>query len=109
MTRIIDLANYRSPDVRVFAGRERGAKVREAAKVDELDGVDEVVEVRVPDDLFSVNSSFFLGMFGPSIRFLGETEFRRRYRFVGKNIQRVTEECIKEALRTGSPLAGRDS
>src|SRR5438445_13599666 len=109
MTKIIDLANYRTPDVRVFAGRDRGAKVREAATVDQFDSADEDVEVRVPEDVFSINSSFFLGMFGPSIRLLKEEEFRRRYRFVGKNIQRVIDECIKEALRTGSPLPGRES
>jgi hypothetical protein len=46
-------------------------------------------EIHIPVDTITVTSSFFGGMFGPSIRSLGETEFRRRFSFTGKDISRV--------------------
>lgn len=104
MPKHIDLDKYRSKASRVFAGRSRGEAVRTAAKLDDIDRTEEIVEVHVPEDTFSVNSSFFLGMFGGSIRTLGEDKFREKYRFVGKDVSRVFEDGVKEALRTGSPL-----
>jgi hypothetical protein len=104
MSKVIDLDQYRTPGIRVYAGRERGARVRADALLDQFDKDGEEVTVKIPEDSFSVNSSFFLGMFGPSIRLLKEEKFRERYKFEGKNIARVINECIKEALRTGSPL-----
>lgn len=100
----LDLAAYRSPEVRVFAGRERGQRVREAAQLDKLERKYATIEVHIPEDVYSVNSSFFLGMFGDSIRELGEAAFREKYRFTGKSIDRVLEDGISEALRKRSPL-----
>ncbi len=101
---VIDLARFRSPEVRVFAGRERGEAVRQEARLDDLDSSGEMVEVKIPEDVFSVNSSFFLAMFGPSIRTLGAQEFRRRYQFSGRDVTRVMEAAINEATQTTSPL-----
>lgn len=109
MTKRIDLDSYRSKSSRVFAGRSRGEAVRTAAKLDEEDRSAETVEVRIPEDTFSVNSSFFLGMFGESIRTLGEEKFKEKYHFVGKEISRVLEDGVKEALRTSSPLGKASS
>lgn len=104
MTRAIDLDDYRSKSSRVFAGRHRGEEVRKTARLNDEDKAEDAVEVVIPMDTFSVNSSFFLGMFGDSIRALGEERFREKYHFKGKNISRVLEDGIREALRTGSPL-----
>jgi hypothetical protein len=104
MREIIDLGRYRTGGSQVFAGRERGQKVRAAARLDEIDRTDNEVEIRVPEDIYSLNSSFFLGMFGDSVRRFGETEFRRRYRFVGEDLEALINEGIREALRTTSPL-----
>ena len=101
---IVDLAAFRTSGVRVFAGRDRGRKVREAAALDKLDRETINVRVSVPQDVFSVNTSFFLGMFGKSIRELGEDKFREKYEFVGKPIDEVVDEGIEEALRSKSPL-----
>jgi hypothetical protein len=104
MPRVVDLAAYNTPGIRVFAGRDRGEAARAAAKLAEADAAGDTVEVRIPDDVFSINSSFFLGMFGNSIRGLGEAEFRKRYSFVGRPVDMVLEDTIREALRTASPL-----
>lgn len=101
----IALSDFRSHGSRVFAGRERGEEVRRETQLDGIDADEEQsCEVSVPPDTFSVNQSFFLGMFGPSVRVLGEEGFRRKYVFVGKNISRVLDEGIREALNPDSPL-----
>lgn len=104
MTHRVDLANYNSVGIRVYAGRDRGEAVRKAARLDELDTAEGPVIVVIPADVFSVNSSFFLGMFGPSIRLLGEERFRHHYRFEGADLELLVEDSIRQATRTSSPL-----
>lgn len=106
MLRNIDLADYNSQGVRVYAGRDRGEAARAKARLEEADNAGDSVSVKIPDDVFSINSSFFLGMFADSIRKLGEVEFRRRYAFVGPGVELVLEDGIREALRTSSPFQG---
>lgn len=102
---MVDLKDYRTRDSRVFSGRERGAAVRRSAELDRLDKEPKtLVEVRVPEDIFSVNSSFFLGMFGDSIRALGAEGFRAKYRFEGADISRLVDTCIVAALREETPI-----
>lgn len=107
MRKMIDLEKYRSDNSRIYAGRDRGEWVRAQERLAELDHQNdvEVIEVQVPVNTFSVTSSFFLGMFGDSIRELGEAEFRRRYQFRGRGVGRSYEAGIREALTTDSPLS----
>jgi hypothetical protein len=105
----ISLNDYRSRGGKVFAGRERGEKVRHAAQLTTLDQQDVSVSVFIPEDVFSVNSSFFLGMFGESVRKLGEEGFRAHYRFEGKDITDTVEDGIREALAAVSPLDNPDN
>lgn len=100
----IDLDQYRSHGTHVFSGRERGEAVREAAELDQLDSEEEPVSIVIPNDTFSVTSSFFLGMFGDSIRRLGEEQFREHYRFDGPIMDAVVEDGIAEALREEAAL-----
>lgn len=104
MPRTIDLAAYRTAGVLVFAGRDRGELVRAKARVEEADREADPVEIHVPEDVFGVTSSFFLGMLAPSVKLLGENKFRQHYQFTGKDISSVIDDGIQEALRTGSPL-----
>ena len=61
---IINLEDYRVIDKenniksRVFAGRPRGLKVRDTSKIDELVDNNDVVIVKVPDDIRALNPSF---------------------------------------------------
>lgn len=101
---MIDLNNYRTPGIGVLAGYERAEKIRATLDLAKLDREGGTARVLVPDSIFSVNSSFFLGLFGDSVRTLGESEFRRRYVFVGENAERVQEDGIRFAVLTESPL-----
>jgi hypothetical protein len=67
--------------------------------LDSLDNSDDKAEVSVPDDLYALNLSFFLGMFGPSVRKYGSEEFRRKYVFKGRAIhQKTVDEGISRAV-----------
>jgi hypothetical protein len=102
----IDLERYRDGGVRVFAGRSRGRVVRQAAKLDELEAIENAaVEIHIPDDVYSVTSSFFLGMFGDSIRKLSEAGFRRVYTFSGRDVSKVIDDAIQAVLTVPSSLA----
>lgn len=93
----IDLLAFADPASRILAGRERGRAARNAARLEEAATSDDTIEVHVASTLFSVNSSFFLGMFEDTIRELGAIEFRRRFLFTGKPISRLVDACILEA------------
>ncbi len=99
----IDLGQYRSPEVKVFAGRERGQLVRAAARIAKLDQLADMVEVHVPNDVISVGHGFFLAMFGDSIRTLGEKKFRLHYRFTGHKITETIESAIAAVKNTKAP------
>jgi hypothetical protein len=67
----------------VFVGRANGMAARKRVKVDDLDHLDEPIRVEIPELTYSVNSSFFLGMFGPSISHFGSAEeFFDHYKFI---------------------------
>ena len=104
MPKTINLEKYATPGVGVLAGRQRGELVRKEVDLDHSDAEPEEVTVIVPDFIFSINSSFFLGLFGNSIRRLGAEEFRRLFHFEGRNLKPFVEDGIRQALRTGSPL-----
>jgi hypothetical protein len=100
----IDLGKYRSENAEIFSGRQRGLDVRKDAGLDSLDRNSDPVIVHIPEDVFSVNSSFFLGMFTPSIERLGGEAFKRKYRFTGKDISQVIAEAIRVTTTTESPF-----
>ncbi len=97
----ISLTKWRTQ--RVFVGREAGYACREFFKLGELDKVRTEVTVTISEEVYSVNSSFFLGMFGDSIRSLGKDVFRSQYRFVGKCFSRTLNSGIRLALDLERP------
>lgn len=104
MTDTIDLGKYRSGKSRVFAGRARGAAVRAQTTVETLDTEEGDVQVVIPDDVLVVNTSFFLGLFGDSVRQLGASGFRDKYNFIGPIRDEIIADGIEQALREQSPL-----
>ena len=82
-------------------GRPEGEKARKDLKLDEFDKNDESIEIIIPDDTLSVNSSFFSGMFQKSLKELGEEEFRKKYIFkcnkkliIEVNIEKNIKICL---------------
>ena len=107
----IDLAQVRtSPESRVFSGRERGLAARQKFNLARLDRDADPVMILIPRDTYSMNMSFFLGMFGDSVRCLGREGFSRKYRFDSDpvHIQSI-EEGVNRALKESSVLPEGDS
>ena len=103
---IVDLGKYQSRKAKVFVGRDRGTQCRLKVGLDAADRSEQSVEVRIPHDTLSVTPSFFLAMFGDSIRKLGKREFTERYSFIGWDARAVVEDGIREATR-GLEALGR--
>ena len=90
----------------VYVGRDRGEAARVKWKLDDADARDERFVVTIPDGTFSINSSFFLGLFGKSIKKAGSREaFLSRYQFVGEaRFREKIDEAIERALFEGKTL-----
>jgi hypothetical protein len=101
----IDLNEVRNPpNSGLLSGRDSGLAARARFGVSKLDASPGTVTVIIPDEVFSMNTSFFLGLFGESVRSLGEIQFRRKYVFhCDEEIHRPTiERGIEKALKESS-------
>lgn len=94
-----------------YIGRDKGEAARKELKLDELEGsgVLERVFVDIPPGTYNINSSFFLGLFGKSIRkagskdkFLSLFEFRthgKTYQVINRSIERALVANKELSLR----------
>ena len=89
---------------KVLSGTESGKQDRDDFTLDFFDRVflDEPktlfhITVVIPEEIYSVNSSYFLALFGPSIRRLGEEKFRKRYVFQCSDV--IRDNCIEPGIR----------
>jgi hypothetical protein len=85
----------------VYVGRPNGERARQKLDVDSLDQATETVDVYVPDDTYSINSSYFLGLFGPSVVYFGSEEsFLQHYIFHARpaHMERIRAH-VERALR----------
>lgn len=74
--------DFRRFDGPVYTGRSRGERLREQLKLDKIDFENFEIEVVIPEDTYTVTSSFFLGLFGPSVVRLGSKDaFYRKFHF----------------------------
>ncbi|MEZ8102852.1 hypothetical protein [Vibrio bivalvicida] len=98
MKQTVDL---RSIAGRVYVGRPRGKSARNYFKIEEYERDGSFpVTVIFPDNAKTLASSFFLGMFGESVRKAGSREeFLKRFKFYASNqIMNEIEVGISEAL-----------
>ena len=77
----IDLSKYNGRTYKVLSGAELGKEVRKALNIDTLDNQADAVTFYIPESVYSLNSSFFSGLFQKSISNLGEKKFREHYKF----------------------------
>lgn len=92
--KIFKLQSFIDENSKVFTGRDEGEKVRLELKLEDYDYTDTIIEVIIPKGVISFNPSFFLGMFGPTIKNLGEEKFRQKYKF-------NCNECVLEDIEDG--------
>lgn len=90
---------------RVISGRPKGEARRAKEKLDTYDVIPDMgYRLVVPEKVFSVSSSFLLGLFGDSIRTLGEARFRERLTVDGRLPKGVLDYAIRQALRESSAI-----
>ncbi len=103
--RSIDFARYCDACSLVISGRPKGELLRQKLQLDLEDRRPEPVDVHVPEHIISLNSSFFLGLFAPSVQRLGGEGFDAKYRFHAiPEIWEDIEEGKREALEESNPL-----
>ena len=104
MKQIIDFARLGGP---VYVGRANGFQIRKKLNLDAWDRQSEPVRVVIPDQTYSVNSSYFLGMFGPSIvHFDSRAAFLEHYRFEAPDhVMEAITLVIDRALASRGNLA----
>ena len=98
--RVIDLGDAcRSKEDKILNGRDWGRHWRKQYALEQLDRTPERVRVVIPDDIISINWSFFRGLFGDSVRLLGRTTFRKKYEFeCDSSLDSLIEQGIEQSL-----------
>ncbi|HEX7687951.1 MAG TPA: hypothetical protein VF453_09600 [Burkholderiaceae bacterium] len=96
--RTIDFAKIEGP---VFTGRNRGERLREEMQLDRHDAAGDVMDVRIPENIYAISSSFFLGMFGPSVVKAGSKQrFYEQYHFQSPRfIREALDGYVSRALQ----------
>ena len=98
-----------SPSSRVLSGRDRGNECRKRFGLDRLDKNPDDIVVTIPNDIYSLNTSFFLGLFGKSVRDLTKEGFLRKYRFEGDEVHLTTvTEGIDRALKESTIFSDKE-
>lgn len=98
-TKMIDFKNIEGP---VYTGRSRGEQLRNELKLDDVDDAGDMVEVDIPEGTYTISSSFFLGLFGPSVVKAGSKEaFYSRYHFKSPAfLEDVMDVYVSRALQS---------
>ncbi|MBO5292732.1 MAG: hypothetical protein J6B10_06075 [Lachnospiraceae bacterium] len=97
----VELGKYRSSGAQVFSDRMKGIQARKELKLDDMDEREGKVCVVIPSDTWSINSSFFGGLFEGSLKKMNKTQFREKYEFIfndGEKINSTLEENISDDI-----------
>ena len=101
----LDLADYQENKSRVFAGRDFGKEVKESTHINELINMFDVVNIKVPDNIGSINPSFLEEFLYDVVIELGEERTYEKIVFLctGNYIDSMkadVDESISRILRT---------
>lgn len=97
----INLDKYRSEDktrhikAKVFTGRDRGQQVREKSRIDELETSNDRIIIEVPNDIYSINPSFFEELFFNVVRKLRKEAFLEKFTIESKGDYDFQSELLE--------------
>ncbi|WP_446811560.1 STAS-like domain-containing protein [Methylomonas sp. 2BW1-5-20] len=103
----INLEDYRAKDSKVFTGRDRGKAVREASKIDEMEKVFSEINIIIPDNIYSINPSFFEELFLNVVTSLGKDNFLKKFKFTSLGsyaYSKPLNEAIDRILRNKTAI-----
>ncbi len=98
----IHLEDFRVKNAKVFTGRDRGEAVRIESKIDEIENHYSEVFIIIPDNIYSINPSFFEELFLNVVLKLGKDAFLEKFKFtsIGNyNYLKPLSEAIIRILR----------
>lgn len=83
-----------------LTGRDLGKRARKSYHVEDLDASGESVNVLIPDDVFLITPSFFIGMFAKSVASQGSVDaFFEKYKFKSPpQVLRQVRDAARRAL-----------
>lgn len=96
-------------DETALVGRENGKSLRLAFTNKGIDllameQTENPIVIVIPDEVVSVNKSYFLGAFADRVRALGKVIFNQKYQFkTSEHIHHKIEEAIDNALLQATP------
>lgn len=83
--KIIDLEDFRAKEgnriSKVFTGRDRGKYVREKSRIDELETQYDEIIIIIPNQIYSINPSFFEEFLVNVVKKLGKEKFLSKFKF----------------------------
>ena len=108
---LINLEDFRVKDgekiSKVFTGRDRGKYVREKSNIDAIESSNEKVIIIIPDNIYSINPSFFEELFVNVVTKLGKEKFLEKFAFESQGdyqYEKPLTEAIDRILRTKTAL-----
>jgi hypothetical protein len=108
---VINLETYRvvqgNKISKVFTGRDRGKFVREKSKLDSIEQKNDLVEIIIPNNIYSINPSFFEELFVNVVKKLGREEFLKKFKFTSLgeyDYDKPLNEAIDRILRSLTAL-----
>lgn len=102
----IDLKHY-IQNKKVLSGRENGVNLRKKLEIDKKENENDEIKIIIPQDVFALNSSYFLGWLGKSVRDLGKENFEKKYKFECNEIVKLNiEDGINDALNNIDVFGG---
>lgn len=103
----IFLEKHRTKGSKIFTGRDRGEFVRKASKIDELELENTEITIVIPDNLYSINPSFFEELFVNVVSKLGRKGFYEKFKFKNSgnyNYLKPLTEAVDRILREKTAL-----
>ena len=97
----INLSKQLKPNTKILSGRPEGKQARKEYNLIQVDRNDEVITVIFDEKVKGINPSFFLGLFGDSLKVMGIEKFRKKYIF-------QCNDVIKENIEEGIGRAKRE-
>ena len=103
----INLEDFRVKGAKVFTGRDRGEDVRKKSGIDEIESISDEIDFVIPDNIYSINPSFFEELFINVVRKLGKDDFLKKFHFSNLgdyNYEKPLHEAIDRILRKKTAL-----
>ena len=101
------LSDYRAKGSKIFTGRDKGKYVRKESKFDKLEKDNDRIKFIIPDNLYSINPSFFEELLINVVVKLGKEKFLEKYEFINEgdyNYERPLIDAIDRILRENNAL-----